>query len=356
MGKGLPKLPTLRELGIAVAVAGVAAFAAPFAWRWFWPTPIATIDEPDAGVSLQGCFVTRGRVLPSTIWKPLWLIDAWDGSGWRPLQKIDPSAGTWQAKACVHGRTRGQFRLALVVADRHRDDAFRHALETPSDEAVPAWLTRRRAEEQCAGAHLGRSRRGFDPMPDGAMLVASVVSSVLDGDEDDLPCITTPLGGESGFGSAELPPLRTDNRTRHRRHDERRVTRGPSASNERRAHRPSQESYPDRPEEGRKLALDVTGRSSAVTTGELYDAWEQSRRQRAPGLRPNSYCTGTACSGVAGGHLSEDTGRGSIGAREIPLRGIQIEAGQSAARLARWVAGGSNLHARAAVAPARAAP
>jgi hypothetical protein len=203
MGKAVLRLPTLRAVGIAGAVAGVVAVAAPFVWRSFWPTPIATIDEPDAKVALHGCLVARGRVLPSTIWKPLWLIEAWDGSGWRPLERIDPSTGTWQAKACVHGRTHGQFRLALVVADRPRDDLFRRALETPPEEPAPDWLRRRHAEEQCGGARRRRSRRGFDPVPDGATLVASAAVSVLDGDEDDLPCIITPLGGEAAFGTRQ---------------------------------------------------------------------------------------------------------------------------------------------------------
>jgi hypothetical protein len=200
VGKAVLRLPTLRAVGIAAAVAGVVAVAAPLVWRAFVPMPIATIDEPDANVALHGCLVARGRVLPSTIRKPLWLIEAWDGSGWRPLERIDPSTGTWHAKACVHGRTRGQFRLALVVADRHRDDVFRRVLETPSEEPVPDWMSRRRSEEQCSGARRGRSRRGFDPMPDGATRVASVAVSVVEGDEDDLPCISTPLGGEAAFG------------------------------------------------------------------------------------------------------------------------------------------------------------
>ena len=192
--------PTLRTVGTAAAVVGAVALVAPFAWQSFWPTPIATIDEPDARAWLAGCFVAKGRVLPSTIWKPLWLIEAWGGSGWRPVQKIDPTPGTWQSKTCVHGRTRGQFRLALVIADRDRDDAFRQPRAEPPDDPIPDWLKRRGPEEQCGGARPHRGLAGFGPIPDGTKLVASTAVRVLEGDEDPLPCIITPLYGGNQAG------------------------------------------------------------------------------------------------------------------------------------------------------------
>jgi len=174
------RLPTLRTAGIAAAVIGAVALAAPFAWAWFWPTPIATIDAPEANAPLAGCFVARGRVLPSTIWKPLWLIESWNGGGWQPLEKIDPSSGTWERKTCVRGPTGGKFRLALVVADRDRDEAFTGDLNR--DDPIPEWLTVKKDDEQGCRGH----RRGYDPIPDGATVVASVSGRALEGDE--IPC------------------------------------------------------------------------------------------------------------------------------------------------------------------------
>jgi len=199
---GVTGLPTLRQVGIAAAIVGAVALVAPFAWRSFWPAPIATIDEPDAYAWKAGCFVVKGRVLPSTIWKPLWLIEAWGGSGWRPVQRIDPLAGTWEAKTCVHGRTRGPFRLALVVVDRARDEAFREKLhEPPPEDPIPDWLLKARdTGEQCGGRRRRhRAPRWFQPIPDGAALVAATAVRVLEGDDDDYdppPCTFTPLPGQ----------------------------------------------------------------------------------------------------------------------------------------------------------------
>lgn len=192
-----PPTLTLRTVGIAAAVVGAFALVAPFAWRSFWPMPIATIDEPDAHAWIDGCFVVRGRVLPSTIWKPLWLMEAWDGSGWRPLQKIDPLEGNWQAKTCVHGRTYGQFRLALVVVDRARDQVFNEKRrEPPEEDPIPEWLQRYDAGEQCPRRRDRHYPRGFDPIPDGATLVAARTVRVIAGDRDDYdspPCTFMPL-------------------------------------------------------------------------------------------------------------------------------------------------------------------
>lgn len=224
MARSVNWQPTFRTAGILGAVADAVALGAPFAWKAFWPTPIATIDEPDANAAIDGCFVAKGRVLPSTIWKPLWLIAARDGSGWRPLTKIDPSQGTWQHKTCVDG-TQGRFRLALVVTDRERDDAFREKLrEPPEEEPVPEWMTRRIAEEQCP-ARRRRHRSGFEPIPDGAKLVAAAAFGAA-ADHDDGPlCIVTPLYDYERSIVASSRSV-ADERKRRRRHDERRVLGG----------------------------------------------------------------------------------------------------------------------------------
>jgi hypothetical protein len=208
-------------VGIAGAVIGALGLAAPFAWTWFWPTPIATIDAPDANAPLAGCFVARGRVLPSTIWKPLWLIESWNGGGWQPLEKIDPSSGSWQRKTCVRGPTGGKFRLALVVADRERDAAFRHELE--EEDPIPEWLRVHKDDEQGCRGH----RRGYFPIPDGATAVASVSVRALEGDE--APCFGRVDLGPGGYLVVDPkgreppePPLWADQLKRLRRHAEQR--------------------------------------------------------------------------------------------------------------------------------------
>ena len=210
--------PTLRTAGIAASAAGVIALVAPFAWRSFWPTPIATIDAPDAGRPIAGCFVAKGRVLPSTIWGPLWLIEAWDGSGWRPLARIDPAQGTWRTNTCVRGRTGGHYHLALVVADRDRDDAFdRQRVEI--EEALPEWMTATKTGEQ--GCRRRPGGHGFDPIPDGAKLVAATAVTVLDGDE--VPCSYSLLHGPGSWTVIQASPSLADERNRRGRHDERRI-------------------------------------------------------------------------------------------------------------------------------------
>jgi hypothetical protein len=209
------RLPTLRTVGIAGAVAGAVALIAPFAWKAFWPAPVATIDEPAADAALAGCFAVRGRVLPSTIWQPLWLIDSADGKGWRPLARIDPAQGTWQVRTCVRGLDGDKNFLALVVTDRARDAAFAEAL-IPREDAIPEWLNPRKDMEQgCRGR-----RHGVFPIPDGAKLVASVRVDVLEGDENRCD-----YGMRHGPASATVVPaarLRADERKRRGRHDERR--------------------------------------------------------------------------------------------------------------------------------------
>ena len=205
---------TLRGAGIAGAVAGAVALAVPFApaaWKWFWPDPIATIDVPKANASRAGCFLIKGSLVPSTFWRrPLWLIAAPDGRGWHPVTRIAPWGGEWRTTTCVRGRTGDKNRFALVVADGDRDEAFARELVAPHEE-IPDWLKSRKDMEQ---GGRGR-RRGFDPIPAGAGLVASVQVDVREGDEQ--PWLAGLHGGDDWYLSG------TDERQGRRRHDERRV-------------------------------------------------------------------------------------------------------------------------------------
>ena len=209
---------TLRRVGIAGAVAGAVALVAPFApaaWSWFWPDPMATIEVPGSVESRAGCFVMSGRLDPRTFWRrPLWLIAAQSGEGWHPVTRIVPWIETWQHPVCVHGRTGGYNRFALVVADEERNDAFARQLAEPDEAPIPEWLSRRNTGEQVSGCP-GR-RHGFDAIPEGARLVALAQVRIQQGDE--LPCslglIYDPWPSGTGEGQGR------------RRHDERRVLRG----------------------------------------------------------------------------------------------------------------------------------
>jgi hypothetical protein len=174
MGGAVLRALTLRRVGIAGAIAGVIALAAPFApaaWAWFWPDPMATIDSPKTDTSLHGCFVIRGRLDPTTFYRrPLWLITAREGRGWRPLTRIMPWANDWQSRVCVRGQTGDRNQFTLVVADDERDQAFARALLEPPDEEIPDWLKPRSYTDKCCP---GR-RLGFDPFPSGARMVDSV--------------------------------------------------------------------------------------------------------------------------------------------------------------------------------------
>ena len=182
--------PTLRALGIAGAVAGAAALAAPFASRSFWPAPIATIDAPAEGARLSGCFVARGTVAPSTIWRPLWLVGSEDGGRWEPLMRIDPSPGTWERKVCMSGPTGARHRLALVTAARALDAELQRRAQGVPDE-IPEWLMSHHAAEQQGG----RGRRRAGPgLPAGATPLAAVEVRVAVGDPLlDLAAVSAPL-------------------------------------------------------------------------------------------------------------------------------------------------------------------
>ena len=207
--------PTLRTAGIAAAVAGAVALAAPFAWTSFWPKPYATIQIPDTYASANDCFIARGDVAPSTIWRPLWLIEAWDGSGWRPLEKIDPSPGSWQRKVCVWGRTGGKFQLALVLADRDLDDDFTRPPVDREDE-IPEWLKAKKDMQQ----GCSRRRRGFDPLPGGATLITSVALTVVEGEHEYCS-----MGFMYESAVERLRNLQAAERERDAKHDARRVLR-----------------------------------------------------------------------------------------------------------------------------------
>jgi hypothetical protein len=172
MGGAVIGALTLRRVGIAGAIAGVVALAAPFApaaWKWFWPDPMATIDMPQTDTTRTGCFVIGGRLDPTTFWRrPLWLIAAREGHGWRPLTRILPTE-EWRSRACVHGQTGDRNQFALVVADSERDEAFARARIEP-DEEIPDWLKPRSYTDKCCP---GR-RLGFEPFPSGATMVDSV--------------------------------------------------------------------------------------------------------------------------------------------------------------------------------------
>jgi len=175
--------PTLRTVGILGAIAGAIALVGPFAWRWFWPTPYATIELPDSSASSGDCFLARGDIAPSTIWKPLWLIVGSDRDrrGWHPLERIDPAPGSWQRKVCVSAYKGDTYHLALVLADRDLDDEFRRPpVETEDD--IPEWLKRGGNMEQ--GGRGRRHREGIGPIPKGAKLVASVAVTVVDGEDE----------------------------------------------------------------------------------------------------------------------------------------------------------------------------
>jgi hypothetical protein len=168
------RLPTLNTVGRVGLIVGVLALAAPLLWKKLWPTPKGTIDAPRAGTTLAGCYVAQGRVLPSTIWRPLWLISAESGRGWRPVAKLDPSYGTWQQRICAGDLTATHSRLALVVVDRSLDAEFeRRNLHAENDDVIPEWLKPNHAAEQ-QGGRGRRHGRGFSPIPAGATPLASV--------------------------------------------------------------------------------------------------------------------------------------------------------------------------------------
>jgi hypothetical protein len=167
------EVATLKTVGRAAWVAGAIALAVPVIWRAFWPTPLGTIDAPLAGASVAGCYVAKGRLVPSTILRPLWLIGAESGHGWRPVARLDPSTRTWQQKTCVEGFTGTRDRLALVVVDQVLDAAFERR-QREGDDDLPEWMTPNHGSVE-QGARGRRHRPGgFSPLPEKARLLAVV--------------------------------------------------------------------------------------------------------------------------------------------------------------------------------------
>ena len=171
------RLPTLRTVGIAGAVVGAIALVAKPAWDWLSPTPIATIDSPRTDATVPSCFVTRGRVVPGTITRPLWLIQAADHGRWREIGRVDTAQATWGSRVCLGGEPGKRYRLALVLADRELDAEFRRLVhaEEPEEE-IPEWLKKTNYPEQQGGR--GHS---FRALPHGATPL-SVVDVKLPGE------------------------------------------------------------------------------------------------------------------------------------------------------------------------------
>ena len=146
--------PTLRTMGIVGAVAGVIGLVAPPIWKSFQS------------------MVAMGRVVPSSIRRPLWLIKSEAADRWREVGQIYPPPGTWASRVCVSDREVRLVRLALVLADDRLDAAFSRLVPEPEkEEEIPEWLKRGARAEQQGGD--GR-RHGFASLPAGAALVTSV--------------------------------------------------------------------------------------------------------------------------------------------------------------------------------------
>lgn len=178
------KAATPKTVGRAAWGVGAIAWAVPLIWRAFWPTPLATIDAPLTGATVAGCYVTKGRLVPRTIRRPLWLIGAESGHSWRPLERIDSSRATWQEKACIEGFTGTLNGLALVVVDEALDAAF--ALrQREGDDDLPEWMTPNHGSLQQAGRGRQHRLSGFSPLPEKARLLA-VVEIVAAGNPEPL--------------------------------------------------------------------------------------------------------------------------------------------------------------------------
>jgi hypothetical protein len=158
------RLLTLRTMGIAGAVVGAIALVARPAWDWLSPTPIATIDSPRTDARVQGCFVTRGHVVPGTIARPLWLIQAADHGRWHEIGRVDTAQATWGSRVCLGGEPGKRYRLALVLADRELDAEFSRLVHAAQpEEEIPEWLKETKYPEQQGGRGCS-----FPALPHGA--------------------------------------------------------------------------------------------------------------------------------------------------------------------------------------------
>jgi hypothetical protein len=166
--------PTLGTLGIAGAAAGVICLIVPAVAKWFPSKPVATIEEPRADSTVARCFVAGGHVVPESIRRPLWLIKAEAGDGWREVGQIYVPPGTWGSRVCVNNPAAATVRLALILADDRLDTVLNRIVPEPRNQAaeeIPAWLKR----HSDMGQQGGRGHRGgFVPLPDGATLVTSL--------------------------------------------------------------------------------------------------------------------------------------------------------------------------------------
>lgn len=167
---------SLGRLGIAGAVAGIIGLIVPALWTSSPAKPVATIDAPSRDGIAARCFVAKGRVVPSSIRRPLWLIKADAGDGWKEVGQIYPPPGTWGSRVCASDPATRTVRLALVLADEQLDATFSRIVPEPRKEAaevIPEWL-RRHADGDQQGGRGGRYREGFPALPVGASLVTSV--------------------------------------------------------------------------------------------------------------------------------------------------------------------------------------
>ena len=151
-------------------MAGVIGLVARPIWKSFQSEPVASIEAPAANATVARCFVAKGRVVPSWIVRPLWLLKAEDSHRWREVGRIYPPPGTWASRVCVSGDAVRRVRLALVLADDQLDAALSRLVpEKEEEEEIPEWLKRHEPMQGGRG-----HRNGFAPLPDGAAPVTSV--------------------------------------------------------------------------------------------------------------------------------------------------------------------------------------
>jgi hypothetical protein len=179
--------PTLREVGIAGAVVGLAALALPMFLKSLWQEPVATIDSPEMDASVPRCFVARGRVDPATIRRPLWLMKSDAGGRWREVGRVYPPPGTWGSRVCAD-RDTAKVRLALVLADDELDAKLSGPPVPEPEPEIPDWLSGRCSQDQ---GGCGRNRHAFVSLPAGATPVAPVVTVHVPGN-DSVPSYLAP--------------------------------------------------------------------------------------------------------------------------------------------------------------------
>jgi hypothetical protein len=166
---------TLRNVGIAGVVIGAIALVLPLFWRSFQRAPVATIDSPAPDAHVPRCFVAKGRVDPSTIRRPLWLIKGEAGGGWREVGRVYPPPGTWASRVCADGGDVTRVRLSLVLADDALDAKLNGPPAQEPEDEIPEWLRGGCYTQQQGGCE--RRHRSYG-LPAGATPVASVIVRV----------------------------------------------------------------------------------------------------------------------------------------------------------------------------------